>query len=82
MNTASEICGSRIAKLEAASKTSGKEIDSAVSRKDFEFAIETIGRFVGKELNPILQRIEKLEARLRGEMGRRGMTACAAQKAS
>ena len=54
----------RIAKLETANKR--KKSTSTVSRKDFEFAIETIGRFVGKELDPIVQRIEKLEAQSSG----------------
>jgi len=52
----------RIAKLEAASKRAPKKSTATVSRKDFEFAIETIGSFVGKEINPILRRIEQLEA--------------------
>ena len=56
----------RIAKLEAAHKRAAKKSTAAVSRKDFEFAIETIGMFVGKELDPIVQRIEKLEAQSSG----------------
>ena len=51
----------RIAKLEAANKRAAKK--STVSKRDFEFAIETIGHFVGKELNPILERLTRLEAR-------------------
>ena len=55
----------RITSLETANKRA-KKSTSTVSRKDFEFAIETIGRFVGKELDPILQRIEKLETQSSG----------------
>ena len=54
----------RIAKLEAAHKRAAKK--STVSKRGFEFAIECIGGFVGKEIRPLLERIEKLEAQSLG----------------
>ena len=54
----------RIAKLETAHKRLAKK--STVSKRDFEFTIECIGGFVGKELDPILERIAALEAQSSG----------------
>ena len=57
---------SRIAKLEAAHKRAAKKSTVTVSKRELDFVIETIGGFVGKELDPILSRIEKLEAQTSG----------------
>ena len=58
----------RIAKLEAAHKRAAKK--STVSRRELDFVIETIGRFVGKELDPILERLDEVGSAIRSGVGR------------
>ena len=71
----------RITRLEAANKRAAKK--STVSKRDFDFAIETIGGFVGKEIRPILERIENWQRNLLACAGQAsGIKTCVAMKAS